>query len=200
MSLAGTITQQINELNQDSIFLSKKFLSLGKRDNIDKILSRLVKNGLINRIQNGVYHKPIVHQKLGVIPPNLDNFLQIISLKTGEKIYPSGAICANILHLSTQVPAKNIFLTTGKTRHIKNAGIDVYLKHTNIMPFNDTPQKIMVIIFALINIGKTYKHIDDNILNICKKYLNKDDKKYILNMILRVPYWLSQYLYQLISE
>jgi len=199
VSLAKKIEKQIDKFDNDTVFLSRRFFTLGKRANIDKILSRLATKGKIKRIMNGIYYKPIIHKRLGVIPSDLNKFLQAIILKTGEKIYPSGASCANMLHLSTQVQAKNIFWTTGKTRFLKTNDFDVYLKHTNMIPFDDTPNRVFMTVFAFDNLAGNYRDMDDKIIKKCRKFLKKDDNKYISDMMLRTPYQLAKNLQQLIQ-
>jgi len=197
MSTAALITNRINKASTDNIFIIKEFLSLDRRDNIDHIFADLCTKGLIKRITNGIYYKPKIIKGLGIIPPDQDKVIKAISKKTGDKICYSGAYAANILGLSTQVPMKITYLTTGRTRIIKACGWNIKLKHTNIIPSNNTSDLALLIIYALISFGRDNITLGD--IQVCKRYLKNKDKNSLQDMFTRVPYWLIKYLKQIIE-
>jgi hypothetical protein len=50
---------------------------------------------------------------------NTDELVQAWARKNGLRVVPSGAHVANLLGLSTQVPAKFVYYTNGRTRALK---------------------------------------------------------------------------------
>ena len=93
-------------------FSSKDFLDLGKRNSADKALSRLCSQGLIHRVVTGIYDFPRKDEELGgKMSPDIHQGAHAIARKNGVRIQPSGAQAANLLGISTQVPAQVVYLT-----------------------------------------------------------------------------------------
>ncbi len=51
--------------------------------------------------------------------PDLDEIADALAQQTGSRIVPSGAVAANRLGLSPQVPANPVYLTDGRTRQVR---------------------------------------------------------------------------------
>src|SRR3546814_8238400 len=66
---------------------------------------------------------------------------------------PSGAAAANSLGISTQVPARVSYATSGRTRTAKAGGRSVTLKHSRV-PVLDAPESVNAIVQALAHLGK----------------------------------------------
>jgi hypothetical protein len=112
------------------VFTPKDFLDLGSRDAADQSLSRLVKEGRLKRLARGLYYLPQVNARLGVpLPPDTDEIAAAIARQTGSRLAPSGAVAANRLGLSTQVPAKPVYLTDGSSREVKVGKLVFVVKH-----------------------------------------------------------------------
>lgn len=190
-TVSTTLLSNINHLRRNSVFTTKSFLQFGTRDNIDKILSRLCATGKIQRLISGIYFKPKIHKAVGLVPPSINDILKALSIKNNEKIYPSGATCANMLHLTTQVPAKYSFLTTGKTRIDNIIGYKLGFKHFTKIKFpDDISNVVMLILIALNYIGKD--NIDDDIITKCKFHIRtKEDKDSLRSMMPSVPSWIA---------
>jgi hypothetical protein len=198
MSLAGTVTNRINHIALDSVFSTKDFLALGDRLNINNALSSLCKRGVIQRIANGIYYKPLKFGSLGNVPPKADQIIQAIMKRTGEVICMTGVAAANTLGLSNQVQGRAVYLTTGRSRKVKAGDSFITLQHTSIKPFDDTPNSVILIIHALNSFGKD--NIDDYIINRSRKYLKNKDFKYLRKMSDRVPYWLKLQLLKILDQ
>ncbi len=115
-----------------AVVTAKDFSDLGQRDAVDQALGRLTKAGIVTRIGRGLYHRPRVNKRLGItIPPNPDLIASAIGRQTGHHVAPSPARAANALGLSTQVPAKLVYLTDGPSRAIQAAGQVFHFKHVS---------------------------------------------------------------------
>lgn len=95
--------------------LAKGLLHLGNRAAVDQALSRLVRRGALRRAGRGVYVLP-VESRFGRRAPSVENTVQGVAAALGERIANSGAMAANELGLTTQVPEKRVFLTSGPNR------------------------------------------------------------------------------------
>jgi len=92
-------------------------LDVGTRAAIDQALSRLVRQGLVQRVQRGLYQIPRTSTLLQrPIAPSPDAVVRAWARKNGLRVVPCGAYAANLLGLTTQVPAHIVYYTNGRTR------------------------------------------------------------------------------------
>lgn len=129
-TIQNTILDRIRLQGRGKVFTPKDFLDLGSRDAADQSLSRLAKAGEIQRLGRGLYHYPQINERLGIsLSPDLDEIAEALARQTGSKVVPSGAVAANRLGLSTQVPAKPVYLTNGRTREVQIGSTTFQLRH-----------------------------------------------------------------------
>src|SRR5580692_10942164 len=129
-AIQDEIIDRIREKGRGKVFTPKDFLDLGSRDAADQSLSRLVKGGEIQRLGRGLYHYPRVNERLGIpLGPDLDEIAEALARQTGSRVVPSGAVAANRLGLSTQVPAKPVYLTDGRSRQVHVGNVVFEVKH-----------------------------------------------------------------------
>ena len=116
-TIQDDILERIRGQGRGKVFTPKDFLDLGSRDAADQSLSRLVKGGEIQRLGRGLYHFPRMNERLGIaLGPDLDEIAEALARQTGSRVVPSGAVAANRLGLSTQVPAKPVYLTDERAK------------------------------------------------------------------------------------
>jgi len=97
-------------------FFKNDFIDLGSAAAIDQSLSRLAKNGRIRRVMRGLYDYPAYSKLLKrTIPPDMDQIANALARKFGWTIQVSGNTALNIVGLSTQVPARYLYLSDGKS-------------------------------------------------------------------------------------
>ena len=134
------------------MFLVRDFLDLGRQETITRILSRLATEGLIRRLQQGVYEYPRVSKLLGkVVPPDPAMVAEAMARRTGSQIVPTRAQTANVLGLTTQIQAKNVFLTnSGKPRKVKvgNQTIELRPVASRSFPKNNSESVIQALRFV----------------------------------------------------
>src|SRR5579864_3820471 len=99
------------------VFSPADFHDLGSRSAIYKALSRLADSGDLRRVGRGLYDLPQQNAFLGrASPPSLDAVVNGISRRDGVSVMPDHIVAANALGLTTAVPAKPVFLTSGSER------------------------------------------------------------------------------------
>ncbi len=124
------ILQRIRKQGQGKVFIPKDFLDLGSRDAADQALSRLVKSGDVQRLGRGLYHYPAVTEWLKTpLVADLDDIADAIGRQTGSQVVPSGAVAANRLGLSSQLPSNQLYLTDGRTRQVRIDGMLFEIRH-----------------------------------------------------------------------
>ncbi len=101
-------------------FSQADFADLGSRAAIDLALHRREKETLIRRVIRGIYDYPRFSELLKKsLSPDIDQVAHALARKFGWRIQPHGVTAQNLLGLSTQVPAKFIYLSDGRNRSYK---------------------------------------------------------------------------------
>ena len=126
--LTARILEEARQRPEGASISAKALLHLGNRAAVDQTLSRLVARGELLRAGRGLYVLP-VKGKFGVRAPSTRALLEQIGEQTGETIVSSGAVAANRLGLTTQVPTQEIYLTSGRSREMRLGNRVVTLRH-----------------------------------------------------------------------
>jgi len=149
------IVGRIKRLGEGKAFSAKDFLDIASRGTIDMTLGSLTRNGTIRRIRRGLYDMPKVNPALGgKLSPDIDEAAQAIARKQRWKIVPEGAWAANLLGLSTQVPAKIIYLTDGPNNEVLIGRRSIHFKHARPKAMAGLEGKFALVVQALRHIGK----------------------------------------------
>jgi hypothetical protein len=128
--LAETILSATQALPEGGLLSAKEFLHLASRAAVDQTLTRLTREGKLMRIGRGAYVAPLV-SRFGTRPPSTEAVVKAIESVSGEVIVANGATEANALGLTTQVPTREVFLTSGRSRKLQLGKRTVELKHGN---------------------------------------------------------------------
>jgi len=123
--LAQSILSTAQTLPEGGLLSPKEFLHLGTRAAVDQTLTRLTREGTLLRVGRGLYAVPI-QSRFGVRPPATQTIVQAMEAAQGEVIVANGATEANALGLTTQVPTREVFLTSGASRtlHLGNRTVE----------------------------------------------------------------------------
>jgi len=127
-SLSQQILSHAASQPEGTPLLASELLHLGNRAAVDQALSRLSKAGRLLRAGRGVYLCPIVG-RFGTRPPEASKVVEAIQRLGDEVVVPNEAASANVLGLSTQVPMRQIYLTSGKSRRLQLGKQVLELKH-----------------------------------------------------------------------
>ena len=126
--LPSQIISYAAESPEGTLLCPSALLHLGSRAGVDQALSRLARKGDLMRVCQGVYVWP-VQTRFGPRPPAVEKVLASLSTLWGETIVPCGGTAANALGLTTQVPVRSVYLTSGPNRKLKLGGLAVELCH-----------------------------------------------------------------------
>lgn len=149
------ILARIEHLDNGKAFSAKDFLDIASRGTIDMTLSGMARRGSIRRVRRGLYDVPKINPALGgELSPDIDEAARAIARRQRWKIVPDGPWAANILGLSTQVPAKIIYLTDGPTTAVPIGRRTIYLKHARPKAMAGLEGKSALVVQALRHLGK----------------------------------------------
>jgi hypothetical protein len=127
-AVAESILKHAAALPEGEPIYAKQLLALGERAAIDQALSRLAKSGTLLRVGRGTYVRPI-QGRFGARAPQAEKVVAAIAEAEGEIIAPHGAAAANALGLTTQVPTKSVYLTSGRSRTLRLGLQKIELQH-----------------------------------------------------------------------
>ncbi|MEN9672775.1 MAG: hypothetical protein RL553_1040 [Planctomycetota bacterium] len=169
-SMQDKIVERLRRQGQGKVFTPKDFLDLGSRESVDQALSRLAKAETVQRLGRGLYCYPKINKRLGIIiSPDVDEIASALARQTGSRIAPSGAMAANRLGLSTQVPAKPVYLTDGRSRKVRIGNFLIVVKHVAPKELPVGNQISATVLQALRYLGK--EAIDSTVINRIRKAL-----------------------------
>ena len=117
-TLPEAILLHARSLPEGGLVSPKEFLHMGTRAAVDQALSRLSKEGKLLRVARGAYVAP-VSSRFGTRAPTPEKVVEALAAQSGELVAPHGAIAANTLGLTQQVPVREVYLTSGRTRTLK---------------------------------------------------------------------------------
>src|ERR1035441_3852832 len=154
-TMRDQIVTRIERLGAGKAFSAKDFLDIGSRGTVDMALSGLTRRGTIRRIRRGLYDMPKVNPALGgKLSPDIDEAARAIARRQRWKIVPEGAWAANLLGLSTQVPAKIVFLTDGPNNKVPIGRRTIHFKHARPNAMAGLEGTLALVVQALCYIGK----------------------------------------------
>ena len=155
---ANAIWKRIRAKHRGWVFTPRQFGHLGARAAVDQALSRLHRSGHIRRLTRGIYEFPKIHPHIGVLSPSPEAIAKAVAERTGSRIMVSGAKAANLLGLSTQVPAQNLFLTEGPSRTVLIGNQTVSLKHVAPSKMIGAGTEAGIVIQAIRSLGEEGVH------------------------------------------
>src|ERR1700730_8830697 len=117
-TIAENILSQAKTLPEGALSSAKEFLHLGSRAAVDQALTRLEGRKELMRLVRGLYVRP-VKTRFGMRAPSAEKVVEGIAATRAETVVAHGAAAANSLGLTTQVPTKLVYLTSGKSRRLK---------------------------------------------------------------------------------
>jgi hypothetical protein len=154
-TMRDQIVARINNLGTGKAFSAKDFLDIASRSMIDLTLFQLRRDGKVRRIRRGLYDLPRLNSSLGgELSPDIDEAARAIARRQKWTIVPDGAWAANLLGLSTQVPAKIVYLTDGPNKEVPIGRRSIHFKHARPKAMAGLDGKFALVVQALRHLGK----------------------------------------------
>ena len=198
-TIQDDILDRIRRIDRGKVFTPKDFLDLGSRDAADQSLSRLVRSGAIQRLGRGLYHYPRVNERLGIpIGPDPDEIAEALGRQTGSRVLPSGAAAANRLGLSTQVPAKPVYLTDGRTRQVRIGRMVFQIRHAAPKELSTASRTSAMVFQALRHLGRAA--VDEQVIARLRRALSSDQRQELLRDARYTTDWIAAVVRQVAQD
>ena len=187
-TLPETILKEALSLPEGGVLSPKEFLHLASRSAIDQAFSRLARMGKLLRVARGIYSVP-VSSRFGQRAPASEKLVKALAEQSGEIVVPHGANAANALGLTQQVPIREVYLTSGKTRKLQLGRSEVLVKHAPRWMLTLGARPAGAAIRALAWVGQT--HAETSLASL-HRTLPHSEWQALLQARATLPDWMAQ--------
>ncbi|MCA1323599.1 DUF6088 family protein [Herbaspirillum sp. alder98] len=196
LTIARQILKYATGLPEGTPLVAKELLHFGARAAVDQVLSRLAKRGALLRAARGIYLLP-VNGRFGRHAPSADKTVEGVANLRGETIVSHGAAAANSLGLTTQVPMKAIYLTSGRNRRLKVGAQTVEFRHAPIWQLILPGRRAGEVLRALAWLGPEKA---GEALHKLRSRLQASELEEVASTRARLPTWLAQEVSVLVAH
>ncbi|WP_287073219.1 DUF6088 family protein [Prevotella sp. LMAG:51] len=193
------ITKRIENMHEGQILFISDFSDLnGNEKVVSRALSAEEKKGNIVRLAKGMYLRP-KSTRFGIVYPSVDEMVKAIAHRDKSKVQPCGMTALNMLGLSTQVPTKYTYLTSGSSRKLKLGDRLIELKRSVPKNFVFKTTLGALLMQALKSLGE--KNISkQEIVQISKLIDNEKRMEHFKLDILLMPIWMRKLITNIINN
>lgn len=193
-SIPDRVLSRIRAKPRGSVFVPIDFLDLGGRASVDQALSRLHRGGVLRRLARGVYDRPKQHPRLGALSASLTDVAAAIARSTRSRLLISGALAANQLGLSTQVPARLTYLTDGTSRTVRVGQQTIDFRRASPRALAGAGSAAGLVIQALRYLGRG--RITSDAIDRIRRALSDKDRAVVgaQKHVVNAPAWMHSFL------
>ena len=195
-----TLTQQVlahaTGTPEGTPLVAKELLHLGNRAAVDQVLSRLVQRGTLLRAGRGIYVFP-VESRFGTRAPSAIKMVEGLANQSGETIVSHGAAAANALGLTTQVPMRAVYLTSGPSRRLTLGAQMLEFRHAPIWQLIFPGRAAGEVVRALTWLGP--ENARDAIRTL-RARLPASELKVVASARARLPTWMAKEISALVAH
>ena len=184
-----TLRERIEALPEDSVLFRTDFPEYHS-EFVGGTLAELTQEGMLVKLAQGIYAKPR-RSRFGLVLPSVDKIAQTIAARDNAEVLPSGMTALNVLGLSTQVPMKYSYLTTGSERIIKLKNQEIRLKRGVPKNFCYETKLIALLVQAL----KTLKqqNVGEEELQVIRNLISREpDRSALAKDVDMMPVWMKR--------
>ena len=183
------IFERIASLSEGSVIFASDFLDLCTERQAGRVLTEMEAKGEIKRLARGIYCKPTV-TRFGPLYPDISKIVEAVAKRDHAQALPSGYTAANMLGLSTQVPAAYTYITSGSSRVLTVDGRSINLQRAVPRNFAYKTRLAALIVQALKATGSG--NIDSEVISSLKNAIDKNpDKEAFRSDELLMPVWMK---------
>jgi len=150
------MTLHVQSANQANVY--NVSINAGDAGYIGDLLSIYTRLGKLVRLANGVYLKTTI-TKFGPVYPSPTEIAEAIARRDHAQVLMSGLAAENYFGLSTQVPMKIVFLTSGSARKLTVGNTTIEFKRGVPKNFAFKDKTMATLCLALKSIGNG--HVTD---------------------------------------
>ncbi|MBQ9357814.1 MAG: hypothetical protein IJT98_11075, partial [Prevotella sp.] len=183
-----------NTKNKSLLFASD--FSDYNQDYIGDLLSIYTRLGKLVRLANGVYLKTTI-TKFGPVYPSPTEIAEAIARRDHAQVLMSGLAAENYFGLSTQIPMKIVFLTSGSARKLTVGNTTIEFKRGVPKNFAFKDKTMATLCLAMKSIGNG--HVTDEQKTVLRHFLSDYIQEHDIKGDLKLmPQWIQKLLNELL--
>lgn len=172
-------------------FFQGDFGDLAGRPTTDWNLFQLAESGTIRRVFRGIYDYPRYSELLQTqLSPDIESVAQALARKFGWRIQPNGEMALNLIGLSTQVPARALYLSDGPTRSYTIGKTTLAFRHTKLKEARFKHRESGLIVQALRALGQ--ERIDAAVIAKIRAWLPEQMRAKVRKDTQRATAWVHE--------
>lgn len=183
------IRDKISAAEEGSVFVTSDFADIADANTVRSALYRLVQEGALRRVLNGVFEKPkystFLEEYVAVHPDAVANAL---ARSYHWTIAPCGNTALNLLGLSTQVTAVWSYISDGPYKTYEWNSTKLEFKHRTNKEIAGLSYLTSLVIQALKTLGKS--HVTPEIIEALSERLTDADKEAMLKEATEATDWV----------
>lgn len=184
-----TLRERIEALPEDTVLFRSDFPEYHS-EFVGGTLAELTQEGMLVKLAQGIYAKPR-RSRFGLVLPSVDKIVQAIAARDNAEVLPSGMTALNVLGLSTQVPMKYSYLTTGSERTIKLENQEIRLKRGVPKNFCYKTKLIALLVQALKALKQ--QNVGQEEIHTIRSLISKEpDKTALAKDVDMMPIWMKR--------
>ena len=187
-TLPETILLHAQSLPEGGGAIAQGIPASGHRAAIDQALSRMTKLSKLLRVGRGTYVTPI-NSRFGTRAPAPEKVVASLAAQCGEVVATHGASAANALGLTRQVPNREVYVTSVRTRKLKLGRSEVLVKHVPRWMLVLGPGPAGAAVRALAWMGPT--HADESLATL-RKTLPASEWRALASSRAALPSWMAR--------
>jgi hypothetical protein len=135
--------------------------------------------------------------RFGTRAPTTAKLVEQLAHQQGETIVAHGAAAANALGLTTQVPMRSVYLTSGRSRRLKLGAQTVELRHAPVWQLIFPGRAAGDVVRALAWLGPEKA---GEALRTLRNQLPSAEMKEVTSARARLPTWMAQEVSALVTH
>lgn len=197
MTVSQIVEKKYKNTKDKSLLFASDFSDYNQ-DYIGDLLSIYTRMGKLVRLANGVYLKTTI-TKFGPVYPSPTEIAEAIARRDHAQVLMSGLAAENYFGLSTQIPMKIVFLTSGSARKLTVGNTTIEFKRGVPKNFAFKDKTMATLCLALKSIGNG--HVTDEQKTILKTFLSDYIQEHNIKADLKLmPQWIQKLLNELIKD
>ncbi len=173
------IRKRVLTAEDGTLFIASDFADIADTGTVRSALYRLVQNGSLRRILNGIFEKPkfsrLLNEYVAVDP---DAVAKALARSYHWTIAPCGNTALNLLGLSTQVTAVWSYISDGPYKTYRWNNTKLEFKHRTNKEITGLSYMTILVIQALKTLGK--ENVTSKTIRVLRSRLSEDDKAAML--------------------
>ena len=173
------IQERILSAEDGNIFIASDFADIANANTVRSALYRLVQNGSLRRILNGIFEKPKFSRLLNeYVAADPDAVAKALARSYHWTIAPCGNTALNLLGLSTQVTAVWSYISDGPYKTYRWNNTKLEFKHRTNKEITGLSYMTILVVQALKTLGK--ENVTSKTIRVLRSRLSEDDRAAML--------------------